>query len=312
MSLGGERVLPLAAFRGTTRPVIIAGTRTQLSRALAGAEPFQEALRERGVSVVPVQLAGEDAGEKLRQLKAEFAGGGGSSSKGFGSSGGGGGDKAAAAAAPAAAAGLTSKVRLLLLRLASPAPAMCRWPGSGCWPKLAATTTTPRFPATQPCRCTCFCLGASPPPPLQDRKWQLKAFDESEWQQWLAEQKQAAGITAETVYVQVGLAGSLAGWLAGWPGRLPVCLAGCGRLPLLPPVPPCQPWVVAHPPLPPPLPPHHACLPAHRSSWMVPCAPAARVSRPGPSLWTICPSCPRCAPSSQTASGGDTCWGEYS
>lgn len=94
VSLGGERVLPLAAFRGTTRPVIIAGTRTQLSRALAGAEPFQEALRERGVSVVPVQLAGEDAGEKLRQLKAEFAGGGGSSSKGFGSSGGRGGSGA--------------------------------------------------------------------------------------------------------------------------------------------------------------------------------------------------------------------------
>lgn len=39
---------------------------------------------------------------------------------------------------------------------------------------------------------------------LQDRKWQLKAADEVEWQQWLAQQKQAANITADTVYVQVG------------------------------------------------------------------------------------------------------------
>jgi hypothetical protein len=38
---------------------------------------------------------------------------------------------------------------------------------------------------------------------LQDRKWQLKAHDEAEWRQWVAEQKQAAGIVADTVYVQV-------------------------------------------------------------------------------------------------------------
>lgn len=42
------------------------------------------------------------------------------------------------------------------------------------------------------------------PAPLQDRKWQLKAADEAEWQQWLAQQKQAANITADTIYVQVG------------------------------------------------------------------------------------------------------------
>ncbi|KAL4422500.1 hypothetical protein ABPG75_008697 [Micractinium tetrahymenae] len=149
VSLGiGERVIPLAAFRGTTRPVIIAGTRSQISRALAGAEPFREALRERGVSVVPIELSAEDAGEKLRQLRAEFAaerGAGGGGAKGFG----GGGE--AKPAAPQAAAGLTKK----------------------------------------------------------DRKWQLKAAEEAEWQQWLAQQKQAAGIAADTIYVQVQLDGSV-------------------------------------------------------------------------------------------------------
>ncbi|PSC70246.1 LOW PSII ACCUMULATION chloroplastic [Micractinium conductrix] len=153
---GGSRVIPLAAFRGTTRPVIIAGSRSQLSRALAGSEPFQAALRERGVSVVPLELSAEDAGEKLRQLKAEFAGssGGSSSSKGFG-----GGAAAPAAAQPAPTAGLTTK----------------------------------------------------------DRKWQLKAHDEAEWQQWVQALKAAKGITADAVYVQVQLDGTVRASGAGMP-----------------------------------------------------------------------------------------------
>jgi hypothetical protein len=107
--------MPLAAFRGTTRPVIIAGSRGKLSQALAGAEPFQEALRERGVSVVPLQMSEDDAAEKLRALKAEFGGGAASGgSKGFGSGGGsggrgGGGEAAVVEAKATAAAGLTSK-----------------------------------------------------------------------------------------------------------------------------------------------------------------------------------------------------------
>lgn len=149
VSLSADRVIPLAAFRGTTRPVILAGSRGQLNRALAGAEPFREALRERGVSIVPLQLSAEDADEKLRRLKAELGGGSGDaaasgSSKGFG---GGGGGEAKPAAAPKAAAGLSSK----------------------------------------------------------DRKWQLKAANEEEWVQWLQQQKAAAGISAEAVYVQVRL-----------------------------------------------------------------------------------------------------------
>lgn len=152
MSLSADRVIPLAAFRGTTRPVILAGSRGQLNRALAGAEPFREALRERGVSVVPIQLSAEDADEKLRRLKAEFGSGSGDAaaaggSKGFGGSGG----EAKPAAAPKAAAGLSSK----------------------------------------------------------DRKWQLKAANEEEWMQWLQQQKAAAGISADAVYVQVQLDGTV-------------------------------------------------------------------------------------------------------
>lgn len=146
VSLSSDRVIPLAAFRGTTRPIILAGSRGQLNRALAGAEPFREALRERGVSIVPIQLSAEDADEKLRKLKAEFGSGSGDAaaaggSKGFGGSGG----EAKPAAAPKAAAGLSSK----------------------------------------------------------DRKWQLKAANEEEWVQWLQQQKAAAGISADAVYVQV-------------------------------------------------------------------------------------------------------------
>ncbi|KAI7840112.1 hypothetical protein COHA_006153 [Chlorella ohadii] len=153
VSLSADRVIPLAAFRGTTRPVILAGSRGQLNRTLAGAEPYREALRERGVSIVPIQLSAEDADEKLRRLKAEFgsSGGdaaGGSGSKGFGGSGGG---YAKPAAAPKAASGLSSK----------------------------------------------------------DRKWQLKAANEEEWMQWLQQQKAAAGISADAVYVQVQLDGTV-------------------------------------------------------------------------------------------------------
>ncbi|PRW20574.1 LOW PSII ACCUMULATION chloroplastic [Chlorella sorokiniana] len=151
VSLSSDRVIPLAAFRGTTRPVILAGSRGQLNRALAGAEPFREALRERGVSIVPIQLSAEDADEKLRRLKAEFgssdAAASSGSSKGFGGSGG----EAKPAAAPKAAAGLSSK----------------------------------------------------------DRKWQLKAANEEEWVQWLEQQKAAAGISADAVYVQVQLDGTV-------------------------------------------------------------------------------------------------------
>lgn len=68
-----NRVLSLAALRGTTRPVLIAGSKNQLQKALRAAEPFKEQLRERGVSVIQLQQGeGSDTGEKLKALKNEI------------------------------------------------------------------------------------------------------------------------------------------------------------------------------------------------------------------------------------------------
>jgi hypothetical protein len=112
----GDRVLPLASFRGTTRPVLLAGSRAYIQKAQAAAEPYREAramsippmhnvhdasgyastwltvelargnpsppelcsrqaLRERGVSLVPLPSAAaeaDDPTERLRALKREF------------------------------------------------------------------------------------------------------------------------------------------------------------------------------------------------------------------------------------------------
>ncbi len=72
---GGHRVLPLASFRGSTRPVLLAGSRAWLQKALASAEPYRSELRDRGVSLVPLPSAAaeaDDPTEKLRALKREF------------------------------------------------------------------------------------------------------------------------------------------------------------------------------------------------------------------------------------------------
>lgn len=39
----GDRVLPLASFRGTTRPVLLAGSKAYLQKAQAAAEPYRQA-----------------------------------------------------------------------------------------------------------------------------------------------------------------------------------------------------------------------------------------------------------------------------
>lgn len=67
-------MLPLAALRGTTRPVILAGSKGQVTRALTAAEPYQGALRARGVTLVPVIINPDDPQERLRRLKAELSG----------------------------------------------------------------------------------------------------------------------------------------------------------------------------------------------------------------------------------------------
>jgi hypothetical protein len=39
----------------------------------------------------------------------------------------------------------------------------------------------------------------------QDRKWELQAHDVDEWREWLLQQKSAANVTGDNVFVQVGL-----------------------------------------------------------------------------------------------------------
>ena len=53
IKLGPERQLPLIRFRGAVRPVIVAGDRSFVERAVKAAEPYQSSLRARGVSGAP-------------------------------------------------------------------------------------------------------------------------------------------------------------------------------------------------------------------------------------------------------------------
>lgn len=50
LDLGGDRVMPLIKFRGSVRPVILAGTKAFVDKAMRDAEPYQIELRKRGVS----------------------------------------------------------------------------------------------------------------------------------------------------------------------------------------------------------------------------------------------------------------------
>ncbi len=68
----GDRVLPVAAFRGTTRPVLIVGTKGHIQRAIRAAEPFKYELRQRGVSLITLQTDELDSNSKLDALKKEF------------------------------------------------------------------------------------------------------------------------------------------------------------------------------------------------------------------------------------------------
>lgn len=87
VDLGEDRVLPLLKFRGQVRPVILAGSRAFLEGSLKEAEKQYAALRERGVSLVPIvfepgspegaagggaSLREMDPEERIRALKREF------------------------------------------------------------------------------------------------------------------------------------------------------------------------------------------------------------------------------------------------
>lgn len=58
IKLGPERALPLIRFRGVVRPVIVAGDRSFVERAVRAAEPLQAQLRARGVSGAPPRRRG--------------------------------------------------------------------------------------------------------------------------------------------------------------------------------------------------------------------------------------------------------------
>lgn len=72
VKVGSDRVVPVAKFRGSTRPVLIAGSKGQISRTLQAAKPFISELRLRGVSVIPLESDAADFTQTLKSLKQEF------------------------------------------------------------------------------------------------------------------------------------------------------------------------------------------------------------------------------------------------
>lgn len=72
VKIGKDRLVTLGALRGSTRPVIVTGSKGQVTRAVKSAEPFIDALQERGISVIPVKVSEEDPSAKLAALKETF------------------------------------------------------------------------------------------------------------------------------------------------------------------------------------------------------------------------------------------------
>lgn len=83
LSFSGGRVLPLASLRKVVRPVILAGSKGQVNKAIAAAEGLYPSLKARGICLIPVILSQDDPDAKLRQLKEELKGSS-RSSGGFG------------------------------------------------------------------------------------------------------------------------------------------------------------------------------------------------------------------------------------
>lgn len=70
--MGLNRVVTLEALRGSVRPVIISGSKGQVSKAVKNALPYVDSLRQRGISVVPLPVTDIDSSSKLAALKEEF------------------------------------------------------------------------------------------------------------------------------------------------------------------------------------------------------------------------------------------------
>lgn len=62
VALANGKNLPLAALRGTARPVLVAGTRQQVEAAAAAAEPYRKELQRRGVVLIAAAIYEDEAG----------------------------------------------------------------------------------------------------------------------------------------------------------------------------------------------------------------------------------------------------------
>ena len=71
VSKDGERSVPLAAFRGMYRPIIVAGSKGQVKKSMSQAARYSNELTARGIVVIPVVLNTEDIDEKIEQLKSD-------------------------------------------------------------------------------------------------------------------------------------------------------------------------------------------------------------------------------------------------
>ncbi len=81
VSRDGERAVPISAFRGMYRPIIIAGSKGQVKKSMAKAATFAPMFATRGIVVIPVVLNEIDLDEKIQMLKEDVSFGG----KGFAS-----------------------------------------------------------------------------------------------------------------------------------------------------------------------------------------------------------------------------------
>ena len=72
VTIGANRVVTLEAIRGSVRPIVISGSKGQVSRAIKNALPYVDSLRQRGVSVIPIPVSEVDPSSKLAALKEEF------------------------------------------------------------------------------------------------------------------------------------------------------------------------------------------------------------------------------------------------
>ncbi|MEW5305795.1 MAG: hypothetical protein WDW36_008313 [Sanguina aurantia] len=186
LDLGPDRVLPLAKFRGSIRPVIVAGPRISVEKALREAEPKLTSLRNRGVSVIPLYTDDDDTPKgpaltkdldfeaRIKALKKEFSKT--DTTKGF----------AKAAVTAAAAAGTDGA-------LFNPA--------------------LPANPDAKPGEVS-FTIGGNKDSPVKDadKKWRLTPYDPAEWKEWVSQQRELAKLPPAdntATWVQIQLDGTV-------------------------------------------------------------------------------------------------------